>query len=71
MKCPICGSWQVRAIDSRMTSDEKKRRRRYKCQDCDYRFTTYEYRGEDLLDAIDKIGEFAKALEKGAKQLHE
>lgn len=41
MRCPTCKSHQVRVIDSRMVGEDK-RRRRYECQDCKDRFTTYE-----------------------------
>ena len=40
MKCPYCGGWQSRVVDSR-SLDEGVRRRR-KCLACGSRFTTYE-----------------------------
>lgn len=40
MDCPYCKSAQVNVIDSRPQSTY--RRRRYKCFNCDKRFTTHE-----------------------------
>lgn len=40
MKCPHCGSYQVRTVDSR-PYDEQVRRRR-ECADCLERFNTIE-----------------------------
>lgn len=40
MKCTRCGSDSVSVIDSRADDDSIRRRR--ECQDCTYRFTTYE-----------------------------
>lgn len=41
MICPKCGRESFTCIDSR-PHDEMSRRRRYKCKDCDFRFTTME-----------------------------
>lgn len=41
MICPECGSTNLYCIDSREMRGNK-RRRRHKCLDCDYRFTTVE-----------------------------
>ena len=40
MKCPHCGSFQTRVIDSRQYVTF--RYRKYRCLDCDKRFTTTE-----------------------------
>lgn len=40
MRCPYCGSEQTRVVDSRPF--ETVRHRRYKCLDCEKRFTTRE-----------------------------
>ncbi len=42
--CPVCDG-PCRIIDSRITlsAGYKQRRRRYKCLDCDTRFTTLEW----------------------------
>ena len=40
MNCPKCGSYNTVVYDSRL--EETSRRRRRKCIECEYRFTTYE-----------------------------
>jgi len=46
MKCPECGSENTGCIDSR--NGKKNRRRRYICQDCGGRFSTYEIYADEL-----------------------
>lgn len=41
MKCPFCGSSELKVIDKRV-SDEETNRRRRECLKCNKRFTTYE-----------------------------
>lgn len=41
MRCPYCGHSDSKVIDSRDAGDGIRRRRQ--CQDCESRFTTYEY----------------------------
>jgi len=41
MKCPVCGSEDLKVVDSRPTGESAIRRRR-ECLSCKYRFTTYE-----------------------------
>lgn len=41
MKCPFCGSENLKVVDSRSADDDAIRRRR-QCEDCKKRFTTYE-----------------------------
>lgn len=41
MKCPFCGSENLKVVDSRSADDAAIRRRR-QCEDCKRRFTTYE-----------------------------
>ncbi len=43
MKCPYCGSFRHKVLDSRVTKDGLVIRRRRECEDCKRRFTTYEY----------------------------
>ncbi len=43
MKCPRCSNMNDRVIDSRMVRDGEATRRRRECNECGYRFTTYEY----------------------------
>jgi transcriptional repressor NrdR len=42
MKCPYCGSENIRTLETR-DSPENVARRRKECEDCGKRFTTYEY----------------------------
>jgi transcriptional repressor NrdR len=43
MKCPYCGSFKHKVLDSRETKDGLAIRRRRECENCGNRFTTYEY----------------------------
>jgi transcriptional repressor NrdR len=40
-RCPKCGSWQSRLIDSRGNQAGTKVRRRHECGECDHRYTSY------------------------------
>ncbi len=42
MKCPFCGEFDNRVIDSRLSKDGLAIRRRRECNACQRRFTTYE-----------------------------
>lgn len=42
MHCPFCGMVDTRVIDSRLTAEGDKVRRRRECPQCGARFTTYE-----------------------------
>ncbi|PIE83002.1 MAG: transcriptional regulator NrdR [Candidatus Contendobacter odensis] len=42
MHCPFCGTPDTRVIDSRLSSEGDKVRRRRGCHHCNTRFTTYE-----------------------------
>jgi len=41
MKCPFCGSSEIKVVDKRESDDDSNRRRR-ECLKCGKRFTTYE-----------------------------
>ena len=41
MKCPYCGEYDSRVIDTRPSGERIRRRRQ--CSACERRFTTYEY----------------------------
>ncbi|PIE51691.1 transcriptional regulator NrdR [Candidatus Fermentibacteria bacterium] len=43
MRCPRCSSSNDRVIDSRSVKEGRATRRRRECNECGYRFTTYEY----------------------------
>ena len=42
MKCPYCGYFDSKVIDSRPVEENNSIRRRRECLDCHSRFTTYE-----------------------------
>jgi transcriptional repressor NrdR len=42
MKCPYCGSENIKTLETRDSQDNTVRRRK-ECGDCGKRFTTYEY----------------------------
>lgn len=42
MNCPFCGAPDTRVIDSRLSVEGDKVRRRRECPQCNARFTTYE-----------------------------
>jgi len=42
MKCPYCGSTELKVIDKRSTDNDLSIRRRRECINCQKRFTTYE-----------------------------
>lgn len=42
MKCPFCNADETSVLDSRVSEDGHKIRRRRRCSKCDKRFTTYE-----------------------------
>ncbi|MCL2231677.1 MAG: transcriptional regulator NrdR [Treponema sp.] len=46
MRCPHCGSFDDKVIDSRTLANGDAIRRRRECNNCSYRFTSYE-RTED------------------------
>ena len=56
MNCPRCQHPDSAVLDSRMAKDGNAIRRRRRCKDCDFRFTTYE-RVELVLPAVIKRDE--------------
>ncbi|WAA11649.1 transcriptional regulator NrdR [Fervidibacillus halotolerans] len=56
MKCPSCHSNSTRVIDSRPVDDARSIRRRRECEQCGYRFTTFEKVEEIPLIVIKKEG---------------
>lgn len=67
MTCPVCGA-ETKVVDSRSIEDGTRRRR--KCLECDYRFSTVEI-DVDYYEALKPInkGEFQKALLDGYAEL--
>lgn len=56
MHCPKCRHNNSRVIDSRQTDDGRAIRRRRECENCGYRFTTFERIEEAPLLVIKKNG---------------
>lgn len=50
MKCPSCGSDDIKVVDSRPVEDNNSIRRRRECLKCRARFTTYE-----VIDAFQPV----------------
>ena len=70
MKCPNCGYFDSKVVDSRPTDEESIRRRR-ECPDCGQRFTTFEHVQLRDLTVVKKNGE--KVMfdrDKLAKSIH-
>ncbi|RSK28117.1 transcriptional regulator NrdR [Bacillus sp. HMF5848] len=56
MKCPSCQHNGTRVLDSRPVDDAKSIRRRRECEQCQYRFTTFERVEEPPLIVVKKEG---------------
>ena len=56
MKCPFCGYFDSKVIDSRPTNDGASIRRRRECPDCQKRFTTCETVETEQLIVVKKSG---------------
>lgn len=56
MKCPFCGDFDNKVIDSRVSKDGDVIRRRRECLDCSRRFTTYEHIEEIPIMIVKKDG---------------
>lgn len=57
MKCPKCSYMGSRVVDSRPSDDSTTIRRRRECENCEYRFTTYERYEETPLLVVKKNGD--------------
>jgi transcriptional repressor NrdR len=55
MKCLRCDSSKTRVVDSREGGDAKSVRRRRECENCEFRFTTFE-RIEEVMPMVVKKG---------------
>ncbi len=56
MKCPSCQHHNTRVLDSRPVDEGKSIRRRRECEQCSYRFTTFEKVEEIPLIVVKKEG---------------
>jgi transcriptional repressor NrdR len=54
MKCPSCGNFEDKVIDSRLSTEGNSIRRRRECLKCERRFTTYEHIEESGLMVVKK-----------------
>ncbi|MGT2784909.1 transcriptional regulator NrdR [Streptococcus merionis] len=56
MRCPKCTGLKSSVVDSRQAEDGHTIRRRRECEECHYRFTTYERVEEKTLVVVKKDG---------------
>lgn len=56
MKCPYCGEFDTRVLDSRSTADSAAVRRRRQCVSCSNRFTTMEKAEAEPIVVIKRDG---------------
>ena len=56
MKCPACQNNGTRVLDSRQEDEGRSTRRRRECEECGYRFTTFEKVEEIPLIVVKKEG---------------
>ncbi len=75
MKCPYCGSENLRTLETRDSPDNTVRRRR-ECADCNKRFTSYEYvetvelmvrKKDDRLERFD-LNKITRGLQKACEK---
>ena len=57
MKCPSCSKEDSKVIDSRSIHGGMSIRRRRECNECEYRYTTYEYILANPVKVIKKSGD--------------
>ncbi len=57
MKCPFCNADDTSVIDSRVSEEGNRIRRRRRCLTCDKRFTTYETAGLRLPRVVKQGGD--------------
>jgi len=64
MKCPFCNADDTSVIDSRVSEEGNRIRRRRRCLTCDKRFTTYETVGLRFPQVVKQGGNRSRALHK-------
>ena len=57
VRCPACGSFDDKVVDSRQADDGTSIRRRRACIDCGRRFTTFERLEESVLVVVKRSGD--------------
>ena len=69
MRCPHCGSFDDKVMESRLLAQGESIRRRRVCNSCGYRFTSYEHIEEKPFMVIKRDGRRQpfdrKKIEKG------
>ena len=72
MRCPHCGSFDDKVMESRLLAQGESIRRRRVCNSCGYRFTSYEHIEEKPFMVVKRDGRrepFARSkLEKGIER---
>lgn len=68
MKCPKCYHKHSRVLDSRPFEDGDAIRRRRECEECGYRFRTYERKEETPLIIVKKDGTRQEFVRKKLKR---
>jgi transcriptional repressor NrdR len=56
LKCPTCGFSEDKVIDSRPVREGSAIRRRRECNDCQCRFTTYEFIEDTQISVVKSMG---------------
>lgn len=56
MRCPYCGHYGSKVLDSRPSNENRSIRRRRECESCSQRFTTFEMVEETPIIVIKKDG---------------
>ena len=56
MRCPYCGSFDDKVIESRTMANGESTRRRRECNSCGYRFTSYEHIEEKPFMVVKRDG---------------
>ena len=56
MRCPLCGEFEDKVIESRTLQNGESIRRRRECLSCGYRFTSYERIEEKQLMVVKRSG---------------
>lgn len=71
MRCPRCGSFDDKVVDSRLSDDGSVTRRRRQCAACENRFTTFERLEAPAVSVVKRGGEVARfdpaKLESGVR----
>lgn len=69
MKCPACRYNGTRVVDSRPAEENSSIRRRRECEECNYRFTTFEKVEEAPLIIVKKKEPVKNSQEKNCLEV--